>query len=168
MGQNRFALMRRMIIAIFCFAAYFWSENPGEMIAPGIKIGEFPAENIPNSGLLFFILGITILILSVLLLFILHLKTTITATSIILDGFWTARKVKIDMGGIVSVKQIRYKSLYFNQPVYNLHVRGKIRFHTGGRDAVELTDRDGLKYTIGSQKAKDLSAVLREIIEKKG
>ena len=42
----------------------------------------------------------------------------------------------------------------------NLHFKCTIRFYTRGRDAVELTDKDGLIYLIGSQKAEELSRVI--------
>jgi hypothetical protein len=50
-----------------------------------------------------------------------------------------------------------------NRPVYNLHFKNKIRFFTQGNDAVEITDKEGLKYRIGSQKAGDLYKVLKDL-----
>jgi len=40
--------------------------------------------------------------------------------------------------------------------VYNLHKNGKIRFYAGGKEAVWLTDRDGLVYIIGTHKPEAL------------
>ena len=68
----------------------------------------------------------------------------------------SARKVRIDLEGIVSAKKIRLKPSIFNRPVYNLHNRGRIRFYTYGNDAVELTARDGLVYRIGTQRPDEL------------
>jgi hypothetical protein len=48
-----------------------------------------------------------------------------------------------------------------NRAVYNLHLKGTIRFYTRGVDAVELTDKDGLIYLIGSQKAEELTRVIK-------
>ena len=45
--------------------------------------------------------------------------------------------------------------------VYNLHLKGTIRFYTRGIDAVELIDKDGLVYLIGSQKAEELARVIQ-------
>ena len=80
--------------------------------------------------------------------------------SIILVGLWTARKIKIDISSLVSAKKVHYSKYIINRAVYNLHFKGTIRFYTGGNDAVELTDRDGLIYLIGSQRAEELSEVI--------
>ena len=107
-------------------------------------------------------IGIAIMIISILLLFILHFKTQVKNGSIILDGLWTSRKIKIDTGSIVSVKKVQYSKYFLNRAVYNLHFKGTIRFYTRGDDAVELIDKDGLVYLIGSQKAEELTRVIQE------
>ncbi|MFQ5335760.1 MAG: hypothetical protein ACE5DN_06765 [Flavobacteriales bacterium] len=152
LGFNKFSAIRRMVIAIFCFVAYYLT-------------GEMPAmeQAVPAGDLLFY-MGIAILLISVLLMFVLHLKTLVTENSIILDGIWTARKVKIDLHSIVSVKKIPYSNYKLNGPVYNLHRKGRIKFYTRGSEAVELLDRDGLRYIIGSQRASELAKLLHDII----
>ena len=84
--------------------------------------------------------------ISLLSFFVLHLKTQIFGNILELDGFWTTRKVKIDLNNIVKYETLKYSKMLFNRPVYNLHLRGKIKFFTHGNWAVELTDKDGLKY----------------------
>jgi len=79
-----------------------------------------------------------------------------------LDGLWTSRKIKIDTGSIISVKKVQYSKYFLNRSVYNLHIKGTIRFYTRGTDAVELTDKDGLVYLIGSQKAEELTRVIQD------
>ena len=76
------SLSRRIALALFCFVAYYWKENH------------------EKSGELFFFLGIAILVISVLLVFILHFETKVQNQSIILDGLWTSRKIKIDLSSI--------------------------------------------------------------------
>lgn len=142
-GLNKMSLARRMSLALFCFTAYYWRENH------------------EKSGELYFFLGIAIMIISIILFFILHFKTQVINGSIILDGLWTARKIKIDSASIVSAKQVKYSKYFLNRSVYNLHVKGTIRFYTRGIDAVELTDKDGLIYLIGSQKASELERVIQ-------
>ena len=142
-GLNKMSLARRMSLALFCFTAYYWRENH------------------EKSGELYFFLGIAIMIISIILFFILHFKTQVINGSIILDGLWTARKIKIDSASIGSVKQVKYSKYFLNRSVYNLHVKGTIRFYTRGIDAVELTDKDGLIYLIGSQKASELERVIQ-------
>lgn len=161
LGSNRYSILRRLVLALFCFVAYFWSENPKPVEVSGIPIGGYPAADLPNSGVLFFLMGLVILVLSCLMVFVLHIHTRVTPGSIIIDGLWTSRKVKIDLRNIVSVKTIRYSKYFFKRPVYNLHFKGKIRFFTSGSEAVELTDKDGLVYRIGSQRAAELGAVIQ-------
>ena len=142
LGLNKMSLSRRITLALFCFVAYYWKENH------------------EKSGELFFFLGIAILVISVLLVFILHFETKVQNKSIILDGLWTSRKVKIDSASLISAEHIKYSKYVINRSVYNLHLKGKIRFYTRGSNAVELIDKDGLIYLIGSQKAEELSRVI--------
>ena len=142
LGLNKMALTRRLSLSVFCFIAYYWMQNNGK------------------SGELYFTIGIAIILFSILLFFILHFETKVHNGSIILDGLWTSRKIKIDTGSLVSVKKVDYSKYLINRAVYNLHFKGTIRFYTRGNDAVELIDRDGLIYLIGSQKAEELSRVI--------
>ena len=142
LGLNKMALTRRLALAVFCFIAYYWRENHD-------KAGE-----------LYFAIGIAIIIFSILLFFVLHFETKVFNGSIILDGLWTSRKIKIDTASLVSAKKVNYSKYIINRAVYNLHFKGTIRFYTRGNDAVELIDKDGLIYLIGSQKAEELSRVI--------
>jgi hypothetical protein len=144
LGLNKMSLSRRIALALFCFVAYYWRENH------------------EKSGELFFFLGVAILVISILLVFILHFETRLQNRSIILDGLWTSRKIKIDLGSIRSVKKIQYSKYILNRSVYNLHLKGTIRFYTRGSDAVELIDRDGLIYLIGSQKSEELASIISQ------
>ena len=143
LGMNKMSLTRRMSLAIFCFVAYYWRSNHDK------------------EGDLFFFIGIIIIVISVLLIFVLHFKTQVVNGSIILDGLWTSRKIKINTSSIVTVKRVKYSKYILNRAVYNLHLKGTIRFYTRGLDAVELTDKDGLIYLIGSQKVGELTRVIQ-------
>ena len=77
LGLNKMALTRRLALAIFCFVAYYWRENNDK------------------AGDLYFVIGIAIIVFSALLLFVLHFETKVFNGSIILDGLWTSRKIKI-------------------------------------------------------------------------
>ena len=147
LGYNKFSFFRRMILALFCFIAYYWSEGQNK------------------SGDIFFIIGCLVIIFSAILIFVLHFETKVQNNSLILDGLWTARKVKIDLGSIKEVKKINYSRFFFNQSVYNLHNKGTIRFFTRGKECVQLMDKDGLIYLIGSQKINELIRVLKIEIE---
>ena len=105
LGLNKMSLSRRIVLALFCFIAFYWRENH------------------EKSGELFFFLGVAILMISVLLVFILHFETKVQNKSIILDGLWTSRKVKIDLGSIRSVAKVKYCKYILNRSVYNLHLK---------------------------------------------
>jgi len=147
LGLNKMALTRRLAFSVFCFIAYYWRENHDK------------------SGELYFTVGIAIIIFSIVLFFILHFETKVLNRSIILDGLWTSRRIKIDILSLVSAKKVNYSKYIINRAVYNLHFKGKIRFYTRGNDAVELMDKDGLIYLIGSQKAEELSRVINNKLE---
>jgi len=138
LGREWIPITIRMVLAIFCFAIYFFTD-----------------ERERNSDLLL-VVGFAILIISVIMGFLLHFRTQVINKSILLNGLWTTRLVKIDLNSIVKVEKGNYSKYFFNNPVYNLHKRGTIRFFTSGNDAIHLTDRDGLVYIIGSQKANEL------------
>ena len=125
-------------MAIFCFIAYYWTENR------------------ERNGELLLVAGCGILTISVIMLFVLHYKTIVKNKAIILNGLWTTRLVKIDLNSIIKVEKENYSKYFLNNTVYNLHRNGTIRFYAGGKDSVRLTDRDGLIYIIGTQKALEL------------
>ena len=164
LGFNRFSMIRRTIFALFCFGAYYWSQNPKPVDISGIHIGSYPVDDIPNSGQLFLILGIVIVVISGLMVFTLHLHTTVSEENIILIGLWTKRIVKIDLKNLIEVKKIRYTNLALKQAVYNLHKQGIIRFYTSGNEAVEIKDKDGLTYRIGTKRADEFLSILKRKI----
>jgi hypothetical protein len=166
LGFNKQSILWRIVLALFCFVAYYWSENPKPVDVSGIHIGSYPVQDIENSGQIFFVMGMIIMVISAILIFVLHMHTTVTEQSIILDGLWTARKVKIDFSSIVSAEKVLSSKYRLNRPMYNLHLNGTIRFYTRGKDSVQLTDRDGLKYRIGTQRADDLLKVIQQQLNK--
>jgi len=133
LGRDWSWISVRLILALFCFVAYYinWEHVISQQ--------------------LFFIVGASILLVSIIMLYMVSYRTQVTSTHLILSGLWTTSLVKIDLNSIVKVEQRAYSTFVFNNPVYNLHKNGKIRFYSGGKDAVWLTDRDGLIYVIGSQ-----------------
>lgn len=147
LGRNPYWLNRRLVLAAFCFVAYWVTENP-------------------QNGDLFLIVGTCILAISAILFFIIHYKTLVYDGYLFLDGLWTSKRVKIDLNNIVSCEKTPYSSFLLNNPVYNLHKKGTIRFYAGGKDAVKLVDKDGLIYMIGTQEADKLHAVLAKQLKK--
>ena len=149
LGYNQFNLMIRLIIAGGCLFSFFFSDDT-------IK---------DDTANLFLILGISVLFISVLLFLVLHIKTEVIDKFIIISGFWTARVVKIDLRNIVNCEKVKYSKFSLRRPVYNLHLKGKVKFFTHGNWAVELTDTEGLKYRIGSQRSDELTKVINKLIQ---
>jgi len=112
------------------------------------------------------LVGFAIIIISIIMGFLLHFRTRILNKSILLDGLWTTRLVKIDLNSIVKVEKGQYSRYLLNNPVYNLHSKGSIRFFAAGNEAIYLTDRDGLTYVIGSQHADEFLRAIQEEMKK--
>jgi len=148
LGYSKYSNLRRIILALFFFIAYYFSQ-------PGLE----------STNLLFY-LGSSTLLLSAALMYVLHLETTLENGSLIFDGLWTARKVKVEMSSIVSVEQIIYTNIYVRRAVYNLHRKGRIHFYTRGKEAILLTDKDGLEYVIGTQRTDELFELIKKELEK--
>lgn len=144
LGRDRVWLSVRLILALFCFAAYYISTER------------------ERSNQLFLIVGCGILIVSIVMMYVLHYRITIINRSIRLQGLWTTRLVKIDLNSIVKIEKANYNSYFVNNPVYNLHQKGKIRFYASGRDAIWLTDYDGLVYIIGTQCPQEMLHAIAE------
>jgi hypothetical protein len=151
LGRNQYSINRRIVLAIFCFIFFYLGSEQG------VQFG--------FSHAYFFYLGIFILLWSLGLMFVLHLRTEVRTGALILNGIWTSRLVKIDLRSIVSVEHVNYSRLALNRPVYNLHRRGIIRFYCSGREAIKLTDRDGLVYLIGTQKAEAFLRVIQQQVD---
>lgn len=143
-GRDYIRICIRLVMAAFCFGAYVYERDRD------------------NTEDLFLIVGFGIIGVSIILLFLIQYKTVIENKSIVLDGLWTSKKVKIDLNSIVKVRKDTYSTFYFNNPVYNLHKNGSIRFYSSGRDAVVLTDRDGLEYYIGTQRPNEMYLVIKD------
>lgn len=148
LGREFIPITIRLVLAMFCFAAYFFTDE-----------GE-------RNGDLLVVVGFAIIIISIIMGFLLHYSTKVENKSIRLSGLWTARVVKIDLNGIVKAEKGLYSRYLFNNPVYNLHTKGTIRFYAAGNDAIHLTDRDGLVYIIGSQHANEFLRAIREEMKK--
>ena len=144
MGFNVFTLTFRLALAAFCYIAYYFTinrETDGDLL---LWIGNF------------------ILIVTILMFFIVHLHTKVIKGAVEINGLWSMKKVKVDLNSIVAAEETVYSGYHFNNPTYNLHFKGTIRFYTSGSRAVLLTDKDGLKYLIGSQRSNDLLKAIKE------
>ena len=117
------------------------------------------------SGKIFFLLGILVVSFSSMLTFVLHTHIQVYENYMVIDGFWTARRVKINLDTITHIRKSRYKKHIFRRAVYNLHSRGIIRFFTSGNEFIELTDNSGFTYRIGSQKTPELYQIIKKQLQ---
>jgi hypothetical protein len=148
LGLNHYSMLRSLVLSLFCFMAYYYTENREK-----------------NADLLF-LAGVMLLIISVLSIFILHLHTSIYETCVELDGLWTTKKVKIDLASIAAAEIVPYSNYMLNSPVYNLHHKGVIKFYTSGKSAVKLTDKDGMNYLIGTHKQEEFLRIVSGLINR--
>lgn len=148
LGRDYTFISIRLVMAIFCFVAYYITENR------------------EKNGDLLLVVGCGILLVSILMLFLLHYRTIVKNKAILIDGLWTTRLVKIDLNSIVKVEKGLYSKFFLNNPVYNLHRKGTIKFYAGGKDAISLTDRDGLVYIIGTQRIAELYDAIQSELKK--
>lgn len=162
MGHNKLSLIWRTVLAGFCFLGYYWSEHPNPINISVFHINYHSPLDIENPGKMFLLLGILILFFSIMLTFILHTHTQVYSNYILIDGFWTARRVKINLNTIIHIRKSKYKKHIFRRTVYNLHSKGVIRFFTSGNEFVELRDDCGFTYRIGSQRTPELYQILRK------
>lgn len=144
LGRDKTWISVRLLLALFCFVAYY------------LNLDHLASRQ------LFFIVGTAIILISIVMMYMLLYKTAVTANCITLSGLWTTSLVKIDIASIVKVEKGDYSRFIFNNPVYNLHKNGKIRFYAGGKDAIWLTDRDGLVYIIGTHKAEEMLVAIKK------
>jgi hypothetical protein len=148
LGREWIPVTIRLMLALICFAVYFFTDER------------------ERNGDLLVVVGFGIVIISIIMGFMLHFRTRVINKSVLLDGLWTSRLVKIDLNSIVKVEIGTYSRYLFNNPVYNLHKKGTIRFFTAGNDAIHLTDRDGLLYIIGSQHCNEFLRAIKEEMKK--
>lgn len=143
-GRDYIRISIRLIMAAFCFAAYVYERDRD------------------NTVDLFLIVGFGIIGVSIILLFLIQYRIDVSDKKVVLSGLWSTKRVVIDLNHVVKVEKATYSNYIFNNPVYNLHRKGSIRFYSSGKYAVVLTDRDGLDYYIGTQRPNELFLVIEE------
>ena len=149
LGSVRFWTSWRFAVVLFCVAAYFVSEE----------------RNRSEEGDLFLVVGTGVMLISILFIFLTHYRTIVQNGSLILTGLWSTKKVKLDFQSIDSCEIVKYSPFFINNPVYNFHKKGTIRFYAHGKYAVKLIDKDGLVYIIGSQDPIELDRVIKEMLK---
>jgi hypothetical protein len=146
LGFNRFGIIRRTVIALFCLIFYYAAEADDQM------------KN------LFFLLAIAILALSLLSMLIQHLETRLDGHTLTLIGPMTFKKVELDLQDLKYVNVRPYSKLMLNRPMFNLHRKGSIRFFTYGQWCVEFETKDGEKVLLGTQRPNGLKEILSKFV----
>ena len=150
LGRDRVWISVRLVLVLFCFTAFYL--NLDHLI----------------SSQLFFIVGVGIIITSIVMMYMVLFRIEVFQDHILISGLWSTRVVKIDLASISKVEKAPYSTFFFNNPVYNLHTKGKIKFFAGGKNAVFLTDKDGLTYVLGTQRHEELYRTIMETKAKLG
>ncbi|MDP4663394.1 MAG: hypothetical protein NWQ55_01920 [Salibacteraceae bacterium] len=146
LGFNRFGLIRRIVITIFCFVFYFVSDDAA------------------LNRDLFFYLGLFVLVLSAAALLIRHLETTVKDGKLKLVGPTTFKKVELDLKELQAVEIRPYSRFVMNRPMFNLHRKGQLRFYTHGNMCVMFKLKDGQVVKLGTQRPDALKAILEKYI----
>lgn len=147
LGRDKAWVSVRLILALFCFIAFY-----------------ITSENDLISQQIFFGVGCLILVITVVMMYMIQFRTLVKKHHIIISGLWSSRLVKINLSNIQKVEKKPYSKFFFNNPVYNLHKNGHIRFYAEGNDAVWITEKNGLTYIIGTQKQDELFRVIKNEI----
>ncbi|HVV56322.1 MAG TPA: hypothetical protein VHC47_13400 [Mucilaginibacter sp.] len=150
LGREWVPVTIRLVLAMFCFSAYAFNFF----------------TDVNEKADILAVAGLGIIFISIVMGFFLHFRTRVINKSVLIDGLWTTRLVKIDLNSITKVEKGIYSRYYFNNPVYNLHKKGTIRFFTSGKDAIHLTDRDGLVYIIGTRHIEEFYRAIQEEMKK--
>lgn len=146
LGYNRFGIIRRMVIALFCLVFYATSQVDDQ------------TKNV------FFLLAIVVLVLSLISLLIQHLETRLEGSKLTLIGPVSFKKVELELKDLKSLEIKPYSRFLLNRPMFNLHKRNSIRFFTHGNWCVEFETKNGELITLGTQRPQGLYEILSKFL----
>lgn len=133
LGRNRYGLSRRLVMMVFCFIAHYYSEEKG------------------NIEGVFFIVGLVILLLSVVLWFVPYY--TIELKNNLLTIISSRKKeVTLPLNVITHAETGIYNRFHLNNPVFNVFNDGEYKFYAEGRKALLLNLEGGNKFKIGMKR----------------
>jgi hypothetical protein len=145
LGFNRLYLLHRLLLMLFSFGVYWWKRMNG------------------RDANLFFWLGVGIIIVSIALLFVLHIRIRVYKTHVEINGLWTGKPVHIPLKDIKRIVRTRYSKYHLNNPVFNLKWKNEVKFYTDGTEAIEITNDKGVPFRIGSHAPGELEKILRQL-----
>lgn len=154
LGFNKFHSLIRLFLLLFCFIAYYWSENPKPVYTDigNIRIGAYPGINYPNSGEVFFLLGILIILLSITLLFIPHFSIETNHSHLTIKRIFNSKTVTIPFSEITFLKIKKHPKNFSTTLLFDVEKKGVNTFFTQSDQALEITTKSGKKYSIGTNK----------------
>jgi hypothetical protein len=144
LGFNSYSIAFRMTLAIFCFVAFYYTE-----------------DRMRNADLLF-LLGIIILVLSIILLFVKYIKITVDEELFTIRGMWKYQVLSVPLKEIRSVEKTIYSRYHLNNPAFNVHNANFVKFYTSGSDAVKIKLESGTELLVGTHKAEELFRLLKD------
>lgn len=144
LGFNSYSLAFRMLLAIFCFIAFFYSEN-----------------RMQNADILF-LLGILILLLSIVLLFVKYIHISVDNENLTLRGMWKNQVVIVPLKDIRSAEKTIYNRYHLNYPAFKVNDTKRVKFYTNGRDAVKIILASGKELLVGTSRADELFRALKD------
>lgn len=145
-GFNSYSLAFRMVLSVFCFVTFYYSEN-----------------SFHDADLLF-LLGIILLVLSIVLLFVRYITITVDDRALQLKGMWAYQLVRVEFSKIRRVEKTIYSRYHLNNSAFKVKTEKETRFYTNGNDAVRVWLDDGTELLIGSHKADELARCLQEAL----
>jgi len=163
-GYNRLSILLRLLLMLCCFTGYYWSENPNPVVTRigDIRIGSYPGKDLPQSGELFFLMGCALGVWSIALLFVPHVRIEISEGMIKLQGRWGSRRSQFPVSEVVFVRCVEVPYSEIQRPLLSQKNKGQLRYYTWGDEAVEISLRSGLRLVVGTQRASELVAALRQ------
>lgn len=164
-GYNRLSILLRLVLMLCCFTGYYWSENPNPVVTRigDIRIGSYPGKDLPQSGELFFILGCALVVWSIVLLFVLHVRIEISEGILKLQGRWGTRRMEAAVSEVVFVRCVEVPYADVQRPLLSQKNKGQLRYYTWGDEAVEISLKSGQRLVVGTQRANELVTILRQV-----
>jgi len=145
LGRNMYGLSRRLIMAIFCYIAHFYSEEKG------------------NIEGIFFLVGSIITLVSFVLLFIPYYTIELKEDVLLLKSL-QKKEVSIPLNVIRKADVCVYNRYHLNNPVFNVFNEKEFRFYAEGRKALLLNLEGGNILKIGVKKADLLYSEIKKSI----
>jgi len=164
LGQNKLFIIIRLLMMLFCFTGYYWSENPKPVytLIGNFRIGSYPAGDIPNSGEAFFLLGLLVLVLTLVLLFIPHLTISSDNNSLRVTRFAGKKSYVIPFEQLTHIRHVQLHNHLLLRPAFTIYPAESTRFFTGENDALELQTREGKRITIATSRPLELILFLQQ------